>query len=281
MAKIIFKKNTTSKERVPMENNSTAQSILNARGNILVVCVVIIMILTSLGIFAINSTVVELNMASRDRLENTSFQNAEAGMRFALTNFMNIYKNEDDSPNPLPLYTANTAAGSTTGPAFGGIVTFNIVGGRAILTASQTPPGNPVSLQLMDLSTSAVAFQYNNQNNIPVALIEVVAIMRFPATSPTDPTVTVPTVRDIIVPADNRAGSVAGTFQLFTPNALDIPSRLHIGLPPRNFDDSYKGRCYMITSTALTNTGELAGSPVQVGVTVAITNEQAKDLIGK
>lgn len=262
-----------------MEIKSTDHRVLNDKGNILIICVVIIMILTSLGIFALNSTTVELTMAGRERQENINFQNAEAGMRFAKTNFMGIYSNTDSNGNPI--YTTDPTIPQPNppqnGPGFGSIVTFSIVNNVAIFAAATTginkvPDGTNIPLRDMLPGTGAVAFQYNNQNNIPVALIEIREILLFNAANPT--------AKDITV-VDTRTTSVASRFSLLSSKANDIPNYSILGPAPVNYDDKYYGRNYMITSTALTAAGVLTNTSVQIGATVPILKEKATILINR
>lgn len=262
---------TQLKEGAPMEERSKDRIILNDRGNILIICVVIIMILTSLGLYSLSSTNVELTMAGRDKQENINFQRAEEGMRFAQAQFMSIYRNQDSNGNPLYTSDPTTQNNPLDGPGFGGVVSFAIVASNLVLTATNPPLGNPLALRDMNLGTGAIAFQYNNQNNIPVALIEIRDILFFNANTPT--------AKDITI-EDERENSVAKTFQLLTPFANLIPNESHLGPPPLDYDDTFKGRNYLITSTALTNGGILTGSQVQVGVKVAILKDHSSHLNG-
>lgn len=267
---------------VSMEIRPTDHRVLNDKGNILIICVVILMILTSLGIFALNSTTVELTMAGRERQENINFQNAEAGMRFAKINFMDIYENTDSNGNPI--YTTDPTISQPTppnppqnGPGFGSIVSLSIVNNFAIFAAAtsginKVPDGINIPLRDMLPGTGAVAFQYNNQNNIPVALIEIREILRFDAANPT--------AKDITV-VDPRTTSVANRFGLLSFKANDIPNYSILGPAPVNYDDKYYGRNYQITSTALTPTGVLTNTSVQIGSVVPILKEKATMLLNR
>lgn len=263
------------KEGVHMARKSPDRIVQNERGNILLICVVILMILASLGIYALNSTTVEITMAGRDKQDAINFQNAEAGMRFAMTHFMAIYNNNDGAGNPIYTTLAGPAA-NNNGPGIGGIVSYTTATGRVVLTVTNTPVGNSIPLRDMNPGTGGVAFQYSDSNGTPVALIEIRDILENLTGNPAAFDITVATN----VP--QLANTIAARVQLFTTYANNLPNYPHIGIPPDGFGDAYVSRNYMITSTPLTGTGAnvtVVGKPVQCGIKVPILKKNAEFLM--
>ncbi len=238
-----------------ISNRKSDNMLVNENGNILIVCVVLIMILTSLGIYALNSTNTELTMSAADRRENSNFQNAETGLKFAIANFKLIYENTDYNGNVL--YTVSNNLGS------GGNIGFNPVAppwaagtgpltgiinplGPPVLTAAQTTP-----LRDMPLNTGAIIFTYT-ANNTPIALIEIRAIF--------------------LTPTNNNA---------LTALANSIPAATHLTDAPDGFDSSlFDGRNYIITSTGINSSGTLSGTTLQSGVKIAAQKDQVAHLAG-
>lgn len=202
--------------------------LINEKGNILIICVVIIMILTSLGIYGLNSTMTELSISGSDKRENTNFQNAETGLRFAMAYFKLIYQNDDNNGNPI--YSSNA-----TGTGIGG--NFSINGGQLTFTAL---PSNPIIVALRDmpLGQGGVMFTYVDNTNTPIARIE---------------------IRDICLNPTN-----IGSLSAF---ANSVPVALHLTDPPPGSDPgTFDGRCYCITSTALDADGNATATIIQSGV---------------
>lgn len=263
------------KEGVYMERKSPDRIVQNERGNILIICVVILMILTSLGIYALNSTTVEITMAGRDKQEAINFQNAEAGMRFAMTHFMAIYNNNNGAG--VPIYTTLVGlAANNNGPGVGGIVSYSTATGSVVLTASNRPTGNTIPLRDMNPGTGAVAFQYSDPDGTPIALIEIKDILSNTTGNPSAFDVTINMSEALL------ANTIAARVQLFTPFANNVPNYSHIGSPPEGYGDAYVSRNYMITSTPLTRTGgvvNIVGRPVQCGIKVPILKKNAEYLM--
>jgi len=256
------------KEGVHMARKSPDRIVQNERGNILLICVVILMILASLGIYALNSTNIEITMAARDKQDAINFQNAEAGMKFAMANFMAIYNNNNGTGAPVYTTLAGPAA-SNNGPGVGGIVSFSLATGTMQLTMANTPLGSTLPLRDMNPGTGGVAFQYSGPNGTPVALIEIRDILLNP------PGITVATNDPIL------ASTIAAVVPLFTTFANNVPSFPHIGSPTDGLSEAYLNRNYMITSTPLTGAGanvQVAGRPVQCGIKVPILKKNAEFL---
>jgi len=210
------------------------------RGNILIVCVVIIMILTSLGIYALNSTTIELTMSASDRREAENFQNAEAGLRFAISHFKLIYENNDRAGNILYNADAN-------GTGIGG--TLSIVNG--VLTISGVPAGTPTPLRdMINVGQTGVVFTYANANGIPLARIE---------------------IRDVARVPQNIAA--LSTF------ANSVPAFPHLSDPPPGYDSGqWDGRNYVITATALGAGGAATNTTVQCGIKTAAQKDTVAHL---
>lgn len=222
-----------------MNKTFDSQTRNHERGNILIVCVVIIMILTSLGIYALNSTTVELAMSASDRREAVNFQNAEAGLRFAISHFKLIYENDDRAGNILYNADAN-------GTGIGG--TLNIVNG--VLTISGVPAGTPTPLRDMVVGQSGVVFTYADANNTPLARIE---------------------VRDVV-----RAPLNIAALSTFANN---VPAFRHLSEPPPGYDSGqWDGRNYVITSTAIGAGGAVTNTTVQCGIKTAAQKDSVAHL---
>lgn len=236
-----------------MERKNSVQKRLDDKGNILIICVVIIMILTSLGIYALNSTTIELTMSGADRRENSNFQNAESGLKFAIANFKIIYENNDRAGNIL-YRQINSATG------IGGLIGFNpapaptssLIGIINPTSPTNIPVANRIPLRDMPLDTAGgVIFTYT-ENNIPVALIEIRAIQRNPINN-TD----------------------------MTPLANSIPVQPHLSDAPDGFDPAlFDGRNYIITSTAINTAGTTTGTTVQTGINIAALKDSVAHLRG-
>lgn len=213
----------------------------NERGNILIVCVVIIMILTSLGIYALNSTSIELSMAASDRRETIVFQNAEAGMRFAIAHFKLIYNNDDNNGNPLYRADAN-------GTGIGGYIKTAV----GALTITDVPAGTLLALRDMPLGLGGVVFTYRDNIDNPVARIEIRDVARVPS-----------------------------NIAALSSYANSVPTFPHLSDPPTGYDSSlYDGRNYVITSTGMDDAGNLSGTTVQCGVKAAALKESVAHLRG-
>jgi hypothetical protein len=227
------------KQAVLMKKTYREQPMNKEKGNILIICVVIIMILTSLGIYGLNSTSVELAMSGSDKRESTNFQNAEAGLKFAIAHFKLIHTNDDNTGNPLYRADAN-------GTGIGG--NLSVVGGQLI--ATDTPAGTLTPLRDMAVGSGGVRFNYIN-NNIPIALIEIRDIARNPIN---------------IVALSTFANSVPAF-----PHLSDAPSGYD--------SSQFYGRNYCITSTALDSTGAATSNTVQCGIKIAAYKDTVADLI--
>lgn len=211
------------------------------RGNILIVCVVIIMILTSLGIYALNSTTMELAMSASDRREAVNFQNAETGLRFAISHFKLIYENDDRNGNVL--YNANADG---TGIGIGGVV--SVVDG--VLTISEVPSGAPLPLRDMTVGQGGVVFSYADTAGTPVARIEIRDVARVPLNI-----------------------AALSTF------ANSVPAFPHLSDPPPGYDSSqWDGRNYVITSTAIAEGGAITNTTVQCGIKTAAQKDSVAHL---
>lgn len=211
------------------------------QGNILVVCVVIIMILTSLGIYALNSTNTELNMSGSDRREAENFQNAEAGLRFAISHFKLIYENDDFKGNVL--YNTNI-----NGTGIGGTLSL---GDEGVLTIIDTPEGTSTPLRDMTLDQSGVVLRYADSSG-PIARIEVRAVTRNPSNI-----------------------AALSTF------ANSVPKYPHLSDPPPGYDSGqWDGRNYVITSTAISAGGAVTNTTVQCGIKTAAQKETVAHLRG-
>lgn len=231
---------------------SDLQRITNDKGNILIICVVILMILTSLGIYALNSTTIELTMAGADRRESSNTQNAEAGLKFAKANFKVIFENKDE--NSRILYTLD-AAGTGIGGAIGPNPTPTSVNPGSIfgtidpLSPTEIPENQRLPIRDLPLNTGGVIFRYT-LNNRPLALIEIRALHQNPTANAS-----------------------------MTPIANSIPAHLHLSDPPSGYDPSlFAGRNYIITSTAINAAGATTGTILQAAIRIAALKDQVEHL---
>lgn len=80
------------------------------KGSVILLCVMILFIITLGGIAALNVTSVEFQVSRSDRLGLMNFQNAEAGLAFAIGEFRSIYLNKDDSGNTLYTHSSEYTA---------------------------------------------------------------------------------------------------------------------------------------------------------------------------
>lgn len=223
-----------------MKKMNFDQRLINNKGNVLIICVVLIMILTSLGIYGLNSTITELSMSGSDKRESTNFQNAETGLRFAISHFKLIYENDDNNGNPLYRSDAN-------GTGIGGNLTVT----EGQLTASELPEDSTiVALRDMPVGQGGLLFTYVNNTATPISLIEIRDIARTP-----------------------QPIAALSTF------ANSVPAFPHLSDAPSGYDSSlFDGRNYVITSTALDRDGTATSTIVQCGIKMAALKETVAHL---
>ena len=220
------------------------QRLSNDRGNMLIICVVIIMILTSLGIYALNSTTVELTVAGVDKREKTNLMNAERGLKFAIAHFKLIFTNDDESGNIL--YNVDA-----TGTGRGGTLAIVNTAGVDQLTITDVPTGLPTALRDMDPGCGLVLTYADN--GVALAMIE---------------------VRDIVTNPTPVAG-----LSTFANAGL---AKSHLSEAPEGYDSSkFNGRNYVITSTALDAAGAPTNAVVQCGIRIAQEQDQTVHLKDK
>lgn len=229
--------------------NTTLRS---EKGNALLITIVIIMILTSLGIFALQSTTYEIDTSAAEKREKTNFFNAETGLKFAVSYFKLIYSNETDTTTlPPPIYALDA-----TGVGVGALVSINA--GNLASTTVFNSGSNITSLQNMAIGTGGVVFTYtapdpdNAAVNIPIARIEIRAIMLNP-----------PAIATLSTEANN------------------VPSRFHLGPAPEGYSNTlFAARNYCITSTALNLDGSTTNSILQCGIVIAALRNSVSQFQG-
>jgi len=81
----------------------------NEEGNVLLIVMVLLFLITMIGIASMNNSVVELRLAGNDRVVKRNFYNAEAGLFESVANFEHIYANDADADgNRLYLLDSTT-----------------------------------------------------------------------------------------------------------------------------------------------------------------------------
>lgn len=228
-----------------MKNQMAQGPSINEKGNMLIVVVVIIMVLTSLALYGLTATNIEITASGSERRDKELFANAESGLKFAIANFNLIYNNSDNNEGFLYCSTKFDSDGNPVSISMGN-------GGMlSALTDACSDSPDTTSLRNLPIDTGSVVFDHE-VNGTRTARIEIRAIMRNPS-------------------------AIAN----LSPVANDVPRRPHLSFPPSGFDSNeYKSRNYCITSTALDNGGNLSSTVVQCGIVVAAQKKSVDFLTG-
>lgn len=233
------------------KDSHSIEKFRHETGSTLLICLLVIMVLTTLALFGLQSATFEINASAAYRREKTNFTNAETGMKFAIAYFKLIYNNATGQSGSGKLYTEDS-----TGIGRSGDVYINSSGG---LTVSSLPAGDTdTSLQSMPLGTGAVVLKYmaedpgNTTSYIPIARVEIRAIMVSP-------------------PAISGLSS----------DANNVPGKFHLGPAPEGYSNTlFASRNYIITSTALDKDGDATNTTLQCGVYVAALRTSVAHLKG-
>lgn len=223
----------------------------NEKGSAILVCLIVIVVLTTISIFGLKSSEFEMETSGAERREKNNFFNAESGLKFAISYFRLIYNNRIDLTSTSPLYAENASGAGISG-------TVSIDSSGNLVVADMPTGDTSVTLQNMPIDTGAIT-------------------MTYAAPSPTDSTITIPTayieIRAIMVnpPAISDLSSAANT----------VPSRFHIGPAPPGYSNTlFSSRNYCITSTALDQNGDLTRTSIQCGVDIAALKDSVIQLKG-
>jgi hypothetical protein len=75
------------------------------KGSALIIVVIIIMVLTSIGLYGLTTTSVEIASSTSEKRDKNEFANADAGLRFAIAYFEPIYENTNKKAAAGALYS--------------------------------------------------------------------------------------------------------------------------------------------------------------------------------
>lgn len=210
----------------------------------LLVVVMILVVLTSLGLYQLTATSIGIMSSATEKRDNTFLANAEQGLKFAIVNFAALYNNTDNSGGGL----------FCDGADISDPVHLSMGTSGVIVSENNPCGGSTAATPLRDQSLAAgcVFFDYVADGE-PVALVEIRAIM-------------------------NSQVSVPG----LTTAANDVPVQLHLSFAPQGYSvDRYKSRNYCITSTALDPDGNPVSHIVQAGVVMPVEKNTVNFLIGQ
>lgn len=92
-----------------MKRKGDAMGGHSEEGNVLLVMVVLLFLITMIGLASMNNSVTEVRLAGADRVIKRNFYNAEAGLFDSVANFDRIYVNGADADgNRLYVFDATT-----------------------------------------------------------------------------------------------------------------------------------------------------------------------------
>jgi Tfp pilus assembly protein PilX len=231
---------------VEMNKGNTGRLLNDERGSTLIIVVIIIMVLTSLGLYGLTATSTGILSSATETRDRENFSNADSGLKFAIKNFNAIYSNSNNAGGELYCRTPRAGNGMPVRLSMGD-------GGVIVVTNSPCADGADfTALRDLAINTGYVIFDYE-VNGVFVARIEIKAIMRNPAS-----------ISDLSNSANN------------------IPAQLHLSPPPSGYDSNeFKSRNYCITSTALDAQGDLTNTTVQEGVVMVAQKKNVDFLAGQ
>jgi hypothetical protein len=208
------------------------------KGSALIIVVIIIMVLTSIGIYGLSTTSIEIATATSERTDKREFANADAGLRFAIAYFVPIYENTNKKEVPSALYSSVGAEFDNDGrPA----TLARANDGTIDVLYSPNGPGTALRDYLPDLlSSSYVVFDYA-LDGVRIARIEIKAIQLNPI-----------------------------KIEGLSDKINETPRERHMTAAPPYYDsDKYKSRNFEIVSTSLRPDGTISNTTFATGVAVA------------
>lgn len=227
-----------------MQDTNRLNVLQKEDGYMLIVVVLILVVLTSLGLYQLSATSIGIMSSATEKRDNTYLANAEQGLKFAIVNFAALYNNTDNASGGL--FCDST---DITDPVY-----LSMGTGGGLVSENNPCDGSTAATPLRDqgLATGKAFFDYV-VDGTPVALVEIRAIM-------------------------NSVVTVPG----LTTAANDVPVQLHLSSAPQGYSvDRYKSRNYCITSTALDSDGNPVSHIVQGGVVMAVEKNTVNFLIGQ
>lgn len=135
------------KETAPCCLSLTPYSLENEKGFVLITALVILVLLTFMGIFALNTTTTEIQISGNDRVYKQAFYSADSGISYAVqrgitifpsaapnvltnlaqpadlsTDILLQYIDNGGSPRQVEVHSTGTAAGGGSSTLIAGIV---------------------------------------------------------------------------------------------------------------------------------------------------------------